>query len=113
MSKFLAMGMALPEVLRLTTVAPADTLRRPDLGRLAVGGEADVAVFRLAAGTVRFEDINNRHREGKVAFQHVLTICRGEVLSTFEDGRQEGRKSSWQGRFHDPAEGSENQDRRN
>ena len=85
---------------RLTTVAPADIVRRPDLGRLAVGGEADVSVFRLKHEPVRFFDINNQHRDGDTALENVLTICRGEILSPFEDGRREGRTSSWQGRFH-------------
>jgi dihydroorotase len=43
MTKFLALDMTLPDVIRAATVAPADAMRRPDLGRLAPG----------AAGTPR------------------------------------------------------------
>ena len=37
MTKFLALGLTLPEVIGAATVAPADAMRRPELGRLAPG----------------------------------------------------------------------------
>jgi dihydroorotase len=80
MAKFLALGMSRDEVLRLTTVAPADVLRRPDLGRLKVGGEADVAVFRLEADESELRDSTGDIRKARFRFENVLTICRGEVV---------------------------------
>jgi dihydroorotase len=104
MSKFLALGMSLDEVLRLSTVSPADVMRRPDLGRLSEGGISDIAVFKMKDGKVRFYDLANDMREGTTQFEHVLTIRDGERIETFDDGRREGRKSSWQTKFRDAAE---------
>lgn len=92
MAKFLALGLPLGEVIRLTTVAPADIIRRPDLGRLTVGGEADVAVFRLRDGPVTLTDSVGEERVGQLQFENLLTICRGAVIETFDDGRREGRR---------------------
>ena len=47
MSKFLAMGVPLKDVIRLTTSGPAMVIHRPALGQIAVGSEADIAVLRL------------------------------------------------------------------
>lgn len=80
MAKFLALGMSLGEVLRLVTVSPAEVLARADLGRLAVGGEADVAVFRLAAEEGELRDSTGEVRQGRTRLVNVLTLCRGEVI---------------------------------
>jgi len=80
MAKFLAMGMSLHEVLRLTTVAPAEVLGRRDLGRLATGGEADVAVFRLEPDESELRDSAGHARKGRFRFDNLVTICRGERL---------------------------------
>jgi dihydroorotase len=53
LSKFLLLGLTIDEVIALATTAPAAALRRPDLGRLAVGTEADVTLLRVEEG--RFE----------------------------------------------------------
>lgn len=45
MSKFLAMGMPMAEVVRLSTVAPAAWIGRTDLGHLTPGAPADVAIL--------------------------------------------------------------------
>ena len=81
MAKFLALGMSLADVLRLTTASPADVLGRPELGRLAVGGEADIAVFRLEADEGELRDSAGETRKGRVRLDNVLTICRGRILA--------------------------------
>src|SRR3989442_4766384 len=43
MSKFVAMGVRLEEVIRRATVNPAKEIHRPELGTLTVGREADIA----------------------------------------------------------------------
>ncbi len=50
MTKFLAMGVPLAEVIRRSTVNPAREIHHPELGTLSVGGLADVAVFQLFQG---------------------------------------------------------------
>src|SRR5690606_37458332 len=54
MSKFLAMGMSLNEVVRRSTEVPARAIGRPELGHLTPGAEADVAVLRLLEGDFGF-----------------------------------------------------------
>ncbi len=56
MSKLLALGMPLTEIIRATTQAPADAIGREDLGRVAVGGPADLSVLALEPGKVTFTD---------------------------------------------------------
>jgi dihydroorotase len=56
MSKLMALGMPLNEVLRAATCKPADVIGRPELGRLAVGGPADVALLKLHSGKFGFVD---------------------------------------------------------
>lgn len=91
MAKFLALGMDLTEVLRLTTSSPADAVRRPELGRLQVGGVADVAVFRLHRESIALQDSEGSWRDGAQSLQNLLTVCNGAVLQSFADGRSEGR----------------------
>ena len=45
MSKFLAMGMPMAEVVELTTVKPAEWINRTELGTLTPGAPADIAVL--------------------------------------------------------------------
>jgi dihydroorotase len=56
MGKFLAMGMPLTDVIRLSTSNPAKQLQLGELGALAVGAPADVAVLRLEKGSFGFMD---------------------------------------------------------
>ena len=91
MAKFLALGIDLAEVLRLVTSSPADVVRRPDLGRLQVGGLADVAVFSLRDEPIRLQDSEGQWRDGAQSLQNLLTVCNGAILQTFDDGRPEGR----------------------
>ena len=47
MSKFLAIGMSLPQVIECVTAAAADGLRLKHKGRLAVGFDADLTLFTV------------------------------------------------------------------
>ncbi len=47
MSKFIALGMPLTEVIKATTINPAKTIKRPELGSLAVGGIGDAAILQM------------------------------------------------------------------
>ncbi len=47
MSKFLAIGMTLPQVIDCVTVSAAEGLRLSRKGRLEVGFDADLTLFRL------------------------------------------------------------------
>jgi dihydroorotase len=56
MSKLVALGMPLVEVLRAATQRPAEAIARPELGTLKVGGIGDVAVLKLQPGRFTFID---------------------------------------------------------
>ncbi|HZS89585.1 MAG TPA: amidohydrolase/deacetylase family metallohydrolase, partial [Chloroflexota bacterium] len=58
LSKFLHLGLSLDEVIARATVAPARAIRWDGrIGSLAVGAEADIAVFELAEGRFSLVDV--------------------------------------------------------
>lgn len=57
MTKFLALGMSLPEVIRAATEAPAKAVLRPDLGTLAVGAAGDASLIALEDHEIALEDV--------------------------------------------------------
>ncbi|MDQ7903629.1 amidohydrolase/deacetylase family metallohydrolase [Phytohabitans sp. ZYX-F-186] len=98
---FLALGLPLHEVLARATRAPADVLGEPDLGRLAVGGPADVAVLRPVDEPLRLRDMTGETLTGGTRLRHVLTVVRGRVLDPDAAGPAEGRDSPWLHRFQE------------
>ncbi|MCC5975870.1 MAG: amidohydrolase/deacetylase family metallohydrolase [Rubellimicrobium sp.] len=57
MTKFLALGMPLAEVIRAATLAPALALGRHDLGRLSPGAAGDATVLAVEPGPVALRDV--------------------------------------------------------
>ena len=80
MSKFLNMGMPLPEVILRSTVKPAQIICRPELGTLNIGADADVAVIELLKGDFGFVDSGHAKMRGTQKLQAALTIRNGEVV---------------------------------
>ena len=56
MTKFMALGMPLDQIIERTTLAPAQALRRPDLGTLKPGMPADASVLQIQNGSYSLED---------------------------------------------------------
>ncbi|MEO8757018.1 MAG: amidohydrolase/deacetylase family metallohydrolase [Devosia sp.] len=56
LSKFLALGLPLSDVVRATTAAPAAAIRRPDLGTLRPGAVADATIFTVQFGQYDLTD---------------------------------------------------------
>ncbi len=83
MSKFLALGVPLPEVIRRSTTNPAHLIRRPELGQLAPGAEADVAVLRLEEGDFGFVDVKGGRISGRQRLGCEMTIRAGEIVFDF------------------------------
>lgn len=79
MGKFLAMGMPLAEVVRRSTLRPAQVIRRPELGHLSPGAEADVAVFALREGPCGFVDSGLARLAGQRQLECQLTLRSGRV----------------------------------
>jgi dihydroorotase len=80
MSKFLALGMPLHEVIYRSTQRPAEVIRRPQLGHLGVGAEADVAVLALREGEFGFVDSGRARMSGSHRLECSLTLRAGEVV---------------------------------
>ena len=79
MSKFLAMGMPLAEVIKASTWNPAQQINRKELGNLTPGAVADIAVFRLMRGEFRFRDASNGSGKGRGRRHAEATIKDGRV----------------------------------
>ena len=80
MSKFLAMGMSWSDVVAASTLVPAQTIQREDLGHLSVGAVADIAVFSLREGQFGYVDVRGKRLSGTQRAVAELTIRAGRVL---------------------------------
>jgi dihydroorotase len=79
MSKCLAMGMPLKEVVRASTWNPAQIIHRPELGHLTVGAVADVAVWRLIEGNFGYADAAGGAIHAKERLICELTLREGNI----------------------------------
>jgi dihydroorotase len=80
MSKILALGSSLEDVIRMSTINPARQIKRPQLGNLDPGAEADVAVLRLDKGNFGLLDSAGARYPGKSLLAAEMTIRKGEVV---------------------------------
>ncbi len=80
MSKWLSMDMPLSEVVRRSTVTPAAAIRRPDLGTLTVGSEADIAVLDVRHGDFGFVDSGRARHGGDRRLECMMTVRAGEIV---------------------------------
>jgi dihydroorotase len=80
MSKFLALGLPVQDVILRSTWNPAQVIHRPDLGSLSVGSVADVAVFNLQKGDFGFIDVKRKALKGHEKLIAELTIREGRVV---------------------------------
>ncbi len=79
MSKFLAMGVPLEDVIRRSTVNPAHEIHRPGLGTLSVGREADIAVVEEQHGHFSYADDGHARMDGNVKLEARMTIRAGRI----------------------------------
>jgi dihydroorotase len=79
MSELLALGSPLADVVRMATWAPAQEIRRPALGNLDEGAEADIAVLRLETGRFGFLDSAGARMPGSQRLRCELTLRKGVV----------------------------------
>jgi dihydroorotase len=64
MSKFLCMGMPLPDVVAASTVNAAMALRRPELGSLKPGSVGDATLISIKQGQFDYVDVVGEHLIG-------------------------------------------------
>ena len=80
LSKFISLGLSLPDVIDRATARPAAAMRRPDLGTLAAGSLADVALWRVEEGEYTFYDVDLNSRSGTTRLVNTLTMVGGGPL---------------------------------
>ncbi|MFN2444378.1 MAG: amidohydrolase/deacetylase family metallohydrolase [Vicinamibacterales bacterium] len=80
MSKLLNLGMPLQDVLKANTSRAAEVIKRPDLGHLAVGAEADIAVLNVLKGKFGFVDSGGGKMFGDRKLECELTVKAGQVV---------------------------------
>jgi dihydroorotase len=80
MSKMLALGIPLPEVVRESTTNPATEIGHPELGQIAAGSAADIAVLRVDHGHFGYADLAGGKVEGTERIVPEMTIRTGQVV---------------------------------
>jgi dihydroorotase len=80
LSKFLALGMSLDDVIARSTWNPAKAVKQEGLGHLAVGAVADVAVLRLEKGRFGFLDQHGARLSGTEKLVAELTLKDGKIV---------------------------------
>jgi dihydroorotase len=79
MADIMGLGSSLSDVVRMATWAPAQEIRRPALGNLDVGAEADVAVLRLERGQYGLLDSAGARMPGSQRLLCELTLRKGVI----------------------------------
>lgn len=80
MSKYLAMGMTLEEVIMRATWGAARAIQREDLGHLSEGAVADIAVWGVRKGEFGFVDAGGNRIEGSNKLEAELTLREGRIV---------------------------------
>jgi dihydroorotase len=75
LSKFLSLGIPLPDLVARATVKPAQAVRRPELGVLKAGGIGDATILGIEEGRFTYVDSVGRKVTGKQRL-----VCKGCVL---------------------------------
>src|SRR5262245_2344158 len=78
MSKFMALGFTLEQVVTMATATPGKIINRlPKHGTLQVGAPGDATVLDVVNGPVEWVDTRKNVRPGKVALKPVNTVIGG------------------------------------
>jgi len=80
MSKLLNLGSPLAEVIRMSTWNPAKEIKRPLLGNLDPGAEADVTILRVERGNFGFVDSAGARKSGDKRIVCEMTLRAGKVV---------------------------------
>ena len=78
MSKFMALGLSLEQVVSMASAVPGTIINRlPRLGTLQVGAPGDATLVELVSGPVEFVDTRNNKRSGKAHLRPVQSVLAG------------------------------------
>ncbi len=88
MGKMMALGLTLNEVIAMTTSQAAQEVGRPELGQMAVGSPADIALLRVRNEPAGFLDVEGKRVSGKQSLECEMTLFAGKVV--FDRGARAG-----------------------
>ena len=80
MSKYLAIGMGIEDVIRCATWNAAKSIKREDLGNLGEGSIADIALLSLHKGKFGFIDAAGKKLDGSSKLEAELTTRAGKIV---------------------------------
>jgi len=80
MNKILALGVPLNEVIRESTTNPASEIGHPELGQIAVGSVADIAVLRVDHGRFGYADLAGGKVDGTERIVPEMTVRAGRIV---------------------------------
>jgi dihydroorotase len=80
MSKILALGVPLLEVIRESTTNPASEIGHPELGQISVGSIADIAILRIDHGSFSYADLAGGKVDGTERIVPEMTIRAGRIV---------------------------------
>lgn len=80
MSKLMNLGISLNDVVKMSTSAPASWMKRPELGSLSVGADADIAAFEVEHGEFGFVDSGQARMGGNTRLTCHMTVRDGKIV---------------------------------
>ncbi len=80
MSKYMAMGLSLEDVIQRASWNAASSIHKSDLGNLSEGNVADIAVLRVRDGHFGFIDAGGNVITGTKKLEAELTIRNGKIV---------------------------------
>jgi dihydroorotase len=80
LSKFRSMGVPLDDLIKRSSVNPANEIHRPGLGTLSVGKDADIAILEEQQGKFGYIDCGFARMDGHVRIVARMTIRAGRIL---------------------------------
>ena len=80
MSKYMNIGMSVPEIIARGSWNAAKSIKREDLGNLSEGSVADIAVLSVVNGKFGFVDSGQNRIEGSGKLEAELTVRAGRIV---------------------------------
>jgi dihydroorotase len=80
MTKCMAIGMDLKNVIKASTWSPAQVIKRPELGNLSVGAPADIAILGIREGKFGLFDLTGKKVETNKKLECEMTIRAGRIV---------------------------------
>jgi len=80
MSKYLAMGMSIEDIVLRASWNAAKSVKREDLGQLSEGAVADIAVLSMLHGNFGFVDAGGNKIEGDHKLEAEMTVRAGKIV---------------------------------